>query len=118
MIELHELRAGYGEREVLHGISLCFEPGMVTAIIGPNGCGKSTLLRAVLGTARLMGGRVFFDGLPADLLSSREIARRAAYMPQERAVPSISVRRMVATWAFPLSLLPQALPSSGFCRGG
>lgn len=107
MIELHELRAGYGEREILHGISLCFEPGMVTAIIGPNGCGKSTLLRAVLGTARLMGGRVFFDGLPADLLSSREIARRAAYMPQERAVPSISVRRMVLHGRFPYLSYPR-----------
>ena len=49
MIELKELRAGYGTFEVLHGISIAFPPGQVTAIAGPNGCGKSTLLRAVLG---------------------------------------------------------------------
>ena len=51
MIELKELRAGYGTSEVLHGVSIAFPPGQVTAIAGPNGCGKSTLLRAVLGMA-------------------------------------------------------------------
>lgn len=107
MIELKELRAGYGTFEVLHGISIAFPPGQVTAIAGPNGCGKSTLLRAVLGMVQHMGGQVLFDGVPAEELSSRDIAQRAAYMPQDRPVPSISVRRMALHGRFPYLSYPR-----------
>ena len=107
MIELKELRAGYGTFEVLHGISIAFPPGQVTAIAGPNGCGKSTLLRAVLGMAQRMGGQVLFDGRPVEELSAREIAQRAAYMPQDRPVPSISVRRMALHGRFPYLSYPR-----------
>ena len=107
MIETKDLRAGYGGREVLHGVSLAFPPGRVTAIAGPNGCGKSTLLRAVLGMVQHMGGQVLFDGVPAEALSSRDIAQRAAYMPQDRPVPSISVRRMALHGRFPYLSYPR-----------
>lgn len=107
MIETKDLRAGYGGREVLHGVSLAFPPGRVTAIAGPNGCGKSTLLRAVLGMAQHMGGQVLFDGRPVEELSAREIAQRAAYMPQDRPVPSISVRRMALHGRFPYLSYPR-----------
>ena len=107
MIETKDLRAGYGGREVLHGVSLAFPPGRVTAIAGPNGCGKSTLLRAVLGMVQHMGGQVLFDGVPAEELSSRDIAQRAAYMPQDRPVPSISVRRMALHGRFPYLSYPR-----------
>lgn len=107
MIELKELRAGYGTFEVLHGINIAFPPGQVTAIAGPNGCGKSTLLRAVLGMAQRMGGQVLFDGRPVEKLSAREIAQRAAYMPQDRPVPSISVRRMALHGRFPYLSYPR-----------
>lgn len=107
MIELIDLRAGYGACEVLHGISLAFPEGCVTALAGPNGCGKSTLLRAVLGLARRTGGQVLFDGRPAEELSSRDIAKLAAYMPQDRPVPSISVRRMALHGRFPYLAYPR-----------
>lgn len=107
MIETVGLRAGYGAQEILHGISLAFPAGLVTAIAGPNGCGKSTLLRAILGTARRTGGQVLIDGRPAEELSSRELAQKAAYMPQDRAVPSISVRRMALHGRFPYLSYPR-----------
>ena len=44
MLELRNVTAGYGEKLILHDISLDFPPGTVTAILGPNGSGKSTLL--------------------------------------------------------------------------
>ena len=101
MIELKNLRAGYHGEEVLHGVSLSFEPGEITVLCGPNGCGKSTLLKAALGMLPRSGGEVYIDGDELGSLTRREIARRAAYMPQDRLAPSISVRRMTLHGRFP-----------------
>ena len=107
MIELRSLRAGYRSGEVVRGVSLRFEPGRVTVLCGPNGCGKSTLLKAALGMAERSGGEVFIDGGELGTLSRGEIARRAAYMPQDRPVPSISVRRMALHGRFPYLSYPR-----------
>lgn len=101
MIELKNLRAGYHGEEVLHGVSLSFEPGEITVLCGPNGCGKSTLLKTALGMLPRSGGEVYIDGDELGSLTRREIARRAAYMPQDRLAPSISVRRMTLHGRFP-----------------
>lgn len=101
MIELHCLRAGYPGREVLHDISLAFTPGKVLCLLGPNGCGKSTLLRTANGLLPVSGGQVLLDGVPIGRCSPREIALRVAYLPQSRAVPNITARRMVLHGRFP-----------------
>ncbi len=101
MIELKSLSAGYGGRDVLHGVSLAFKPGRVLALLGPNGCGKSTLLRAALGLTPKSGGEVLMDGAPMEALSPRERALKAAYLSQSRPVPSITARRMVLHGRFP-----------------
>ena len=107
MIELKGLRSGYGGREILHGVDISFQPGRITILCGPNGCGKSTLLRAALGLIPRMGGEVLYDGVELSGLSRREVARRAAYMPQERGAPSITVRRLALHGRFPYLDIPR-----------
>lgn len=59
MIEVSELRAGYGDGpDILHGISLNAQAKEIVTILGPNGCGKSTLLKCVAGMVRPRGGTV------------------------------------------------------------
>ena len=94
MIELRELCAGYGGREILHRISLTFAPGQVYGIIGPNGCGKSTLLRCITGLHPLSSGTVLLDGADLRGLTPIQTARRVAYLPQSRNVPAISAGRL------------------------
>lgn len=101
MIELRSLSAGYRGADAVRGVSLKFPPGRVTVLCGPNGCGKSTLIKAALGMIPRSGGEAYIDGDEVSTLSRREIARRAAYMPQERGAPSISVRRMALHGRFP-----------------
>ena len=107
MIELKGLRAGYHGAEILRGIDLTFAPGKVTVICGPNGCGKSTLLKAALGMIPTTGGEVYIDGDELSTLTRREIAQRAAYMPQDHGVPSITVRRMALHGRFPYLSYPR-----------
>lgn len=73
--------AGYGGRDVLHGIDLEIRPGLC-AIVGPNGAGKSTLVRALAGVLPLRAGTVALDGTDLRTLSRGAIARRIAVVPQ------------------------------------
>lgn len=101
MIELQDLCVGYQGQSLLQGVSLSFSPGSVMALLGPNGCGKSTLLRTVLGLQPKIDGRILVDGTPAERLSPKQLALKAAYLPQSRNVPNITARRMVLHGRFP-----------------
>jgi branched-chain amino acid transport system ATP-binding protein len=61
LLQVQNLRSGYGRAEVLHGLNLQADKGSVITVIGPNGAGKSTLLNTLMGI--LPGqGTVRFDG--------------------------------------------------------
>ena len=62
MLEARDIVSGYGDNEVLHGVTLTAKKGEVTSIIGPNGSGKSTLLKTVAGVLRPRKGRVLVEG--------------------------------------------------------
>ena len=107
MLELKDISAGYPGRLVLEGVSLTIRPGRVLALLGPNGCGKSTLLRTVPGLLPALGGEILLDGRPLGEYSSRQTAQKIAYLPQSRAVPSITARRMVLHGRFPYLPYPR-----------
>ena len=107
MMELRQLRAGYGEHMVLDGVDLALRPGEVLALLGPNGSGKSTLIRAALGLLPLAGGQVLIDGADAAALTPRQRAQKAAYLPQTRPVPNITALRMVLHGRFPHLTYPR-----------
>jgi branched-chain amino acid transport system ATP-binding protein len=64
MLEVSNLRAGYGAINVLWDLSLTVQPGKLTTIIGPNGAGKTTLLRAIMGLVPVMQGTITLNGKP------------------------------------------------------
>jgi len=91
------VRAGYGAREVLHGVDLALRGGERVALVGPNGSGKTTLLRTLAGTLRPRSGKVELDGRPLDAFDPRSRARRIAVVPQMFATPfAFTAREVVA----------------------
>lgn len=56
LLELRDVRAGYGQLEVLHGVSLTVVAGEFVAVLGANGAGKTTLLKTISGYVRPTGG--------------------------------------------------------------
>ena len=62
MLEVTNLRAGYGAINVLWDVSLSVPQGKLTTIIGPNGAGKTTLLRAIMGLVPASAGSISLAG--------------------------------------------------------
>lgn len=62
MLTLEDVSAGYGNLQVMHGVTLEVNPGELVAIIGANGAGKTTTLRAISGFIRPGSGNVSFEG--------------------------------------------------------
>ncbi|PTW56559.1 iron complex transport system ATP-binding protein [Breoghania corrubedonensis] len=87
MLEARNVVASYGKTRVLNGLSVGFEPGRMTALVGPNGCGKSTLLKAIMGFVPLRAGIVRLAGEDLHRIARRGFARRIAYLPQESHCP-------------------------------
>jgi branched-chain amino acid transport system ATP-binding protein len=94
LLKIDDLRAGYGNLEILHGVSLAVEAGELVSLIGANGAGKTTLLRAISGTARLMSGSIVLQERSLTALPShRRPWLGIAHVPEGRQVfPDLTVR--------------------------
>src|SRR2546427_1532379 len=62
MLEVDNVRAGYGAINVLWDVTLSVAKGQLTTIIGPNGAGKTTLLRAIMGLLPVSQGGIRYNG--------------------------------------------------------
>jgi ABC-type branched-subunit amino acid transport system ATPase component len=102
LLEVRDLVAGYGDHEILRGLSVRVEPGEIVAIIGPNGAGKSTLLKTIAGLLPVRRGAVRFrDHDLAGVSPANIIARGLCYVPQEANVfPSLSVGENLTVGAY------------------
>ena len=87
VLEIENVVAGYGPITVLNGLSLTVHATERLAIIGRNGVGKTTALRAIMGLAKLTGGRIVFQGEDLAGLAPHQRAQRGlGYVPQTRDI--------------------------------
>jgi branched-chain amino acid transport system ATP-binding protein len=84
ILELHALKAFYGQSEIVHGIDLSVEEGGMTVVLGANGAGKTTTLRAICGMVR-SEGEIAFAGKRLDRRATEDIAALGvAHVPEGR----------------------------------
>jgi branched-chain amino acid transport system ATP-binding protein len=84
LLQVTDLRAGYGKAEVLHGLSLQADKGSVITVIGPNGAGKSTFLNSLMGILPAKG-RIEFDGQSiTDLTLEERVMHGISLVPEKR----------------------------------
>jgi len=83
LLEIEALAAGYGEVQVLWGLSLAAGRGRLTTLVGANGAGKTTTLRAALGTLAPWSGRVIFNGEDVTRLPAHAKAARGLVLVPE-----------------------------------
>ena len=91
LLILDEVSRSYGDRVVLHPVSLEVAPGEVVALLGPNGSGKSTLLRIAAGRDLPTSGTVTFDGRRLDEEDLHARARIAVVGDVSATYPDLTV---------------------------
>ena len=83
LLQVEGLATGYGEVQVLWGLSLTAARGRLTTLVGANGAGKTTMLRAVVGTLAPWSGRVLFNGEDVTRLPAHAKAARGLVLVPE-----------------------------------
>ncbi len=100
--EVRELAVHIGSTAILQNISLAFNEGQVTALLGHNGSGKSTLLKSLARQIPACAGEVRLEGKTAKSLGARAFARIVGYLPQHPpGTDGLTVRELVALGRYP-----------------
>jgi len=102
LLRLEDVHAGYGEIEVLRGVSADVRADEIVSIIGANGAGKSTLLRTVFGMVKPSRGRILLGDEEIAGRDPVEVLRRGcSYVPQGRCnFPAMSVEENLEMGAY------------------
>ena len=81
-ISAEHISVAYEDKVILKDLSLDLLDGNITTIIGSNGCGKSTLLKALTRIQAIKSGQILIDGDTIAKLSTKEVAKKIALLPQ------------------------------------
>jgi branched-chain amino acid transport system ATP-binding protein len=102
LLDIRQLRGGYGRVEVLRGVSLQVQAGETVALLGSNGAGKSTLNHTLCGLVPAWSGQVVFDGQDLTHAHYRQIVRAGLIqVPEGRKIfPNLSVLENLELGAF------------------
>lgn len=101
-LQTKDLTLAYGERTIIDQMDLDIPKGEITVFIGGNGCGKSTLLRSIARLLKPKEGSVLLDGESISRLSTKEVARKMAILPQTPVSPEgLTVLQLVKQGRYP-----------------
>lgn len=102
LLSVQDVRGGYGELDILHGVHLRVHESEIVCVIGPNGAGKSTLMKSIFGLVAVRDGRIVFRGEDITGLDPAQIVRKGVcYVPQTANVfPSLTVEENLEMGAF------------------
>ncbi|UXH43615.1 ABC transporter ATP-binding protein [Rossellomorea vietnamensis] len=102
VLQTKDLTLSYGERTIIDELNIDIPQGEISVFIGGNGCGKSTLLRSIARLLKPKHGSVLLDGEAISRLSTKEVARKMAILPQSPTAPEgLTVLQLVKQGRYP-----------------
>ena len=102
MIEVRNLSKSYGDKMVVHDVSLKIQKGKITSLIGPNGAGKSTAFSMITRLMKRDGGQVFIEGKELDSWDKKELSKKIAILKQSNNINiRLTIRELVSFGRFP-----------------
>jgi len=100
----------FDQKEVLHGVYMALDRGLIYGLYGLNGSGKTCLMKVIMGLISPDSGTVFIHGVPQGGSSPRSRFSQVGYLPQDSFVPAdIGIRRLVRQFRGAEPLLDEAL---------
>jgi branched-chain amino acid transport system ATP-binding protein len=104
LLEVDDLRTGYGAVPVLHGCSFIVEEGDTAVMLGLNGAGKTTTMLTIAGMLRPWAGRILFDGQPIHGKDAKELVEMGIVLSPEgrRVFPGLTVTNNLKLGAWPI----------------
>ncbi len=102
LLRVEGLESGYGEMQVLWGVSLKVQRGSLVVILGPNGAGKTTTLRSIMGIIRPWRGSITFNGEDVTKLPPhKKVPRGLVLVPEGRHLfPDLTVEENLLMGAY------------------
>ena len=94
-ITLTDVKFGYHEREILHGVNMKLEAGTVNAIVGPSGSGKSTIAKLIASLWDVNSGSIKIGGVNVRQMSLTDFNQKIAYVAQDNYLFNESVRENI-----------------------
>ncbi|HMM22738.1 MAG TPA: ABC transporter ATP-binding protein [Selenomonadales bacterium] len=102
ILSAENLSVGFGQKVIIHNLSLAVEKGEILSVVGPNGSGKSTLLKALSRNLKPQSGAVRLDGRSIQSFSAQKLACQMAILHQgSRSPADLTVRDLVEHGRFP-----------------
>ncbi|MBO3769433.1 MAG: ABC transporter ATP-binding protein [Thermoproteota archaeon] len=102
MLEIRNLKSGYGKMVILQGVNLFVKRGEIVAVLGPNGAGKTTLLNTIFGIATIHEGDILFENRSITSVKLHEVVRMGiSYAPQlSNVFPNLTVEENLEMGSF------------------
>jgi iron complex transport system ATP-binding protein len=100
-IEIKDLRAGYGEKDILNGLNLVIESGDIVSICGPNGAGKTTLFKSVSSYLKPNSGTISIDGKSLTSYRTDQLSKTIAVVKQQIIPAKITLFDYISMGRFP-----------------
>ncbi|MCQ6562457.1 ABC transporter ATP-binding protein [Paenibacillus mendelii] len=101
-LKASKLTLSYGGTNIFEDLNLTIPEGKISVFIGSNGCGKSTLLRAMARLLKPQNGSVILNGEDIARLSTKEVAKQLAILPQGPTAPEgLTVLQLVKQGRYP-----------------
>jgi len=102
VLSTENLETSYEKLTVFRDLNIEIQEGKVTTIIGPNGCGKSTLLKTMGRILKQKSGKVYLQGQDLHTISTKQIAKQLALLPQNPIAPSeLKVEELISYGRYP-----------------
>ena len=94
-IILKDVKFGYHDQEILHGINMSLEAGSVNAIVGPSGSGKSTIAKLIASLWDVDSGSIEIGGVDIKNIALSDFNKRIAYVAQDNYLFNETVRENI-----------------------
>ena len=94
-VTLEDVRFGYHDKEILHGVTMELKAGTVNAIVGPSGSGKSTIAKLIASLWDVDSGSIKIGGVDVKEMSLADFNRKIAYVAQDNYLFNETVRENI-----------------------